>query len=228
MDFVLPLIILVARIVETTMETIRMVYVTRGHKYLASGIGTLKIGVWVLSTGLVLTNLDNIFGILAYMAGYGIGTMLGMTIESWIGLGHAIVRIFCSKNPDGLIRHLGSLGYGTTRINGSGQYVPSVAVLLSIVPRKELGSLLGVLKTRYPDVLFTTEDLSSMSEREIYFGGRRSRGSSGLSAAGENEKPASLLTFFAGPPGSVQRNGFSRKRCGAKADGWEYVVQVYE
>lgn len=44
MDVLLPLIILVARIVETTMETIRLVYVTKGHKYLASGIGTLKIG----------------------------------------------------------------------------------------------------------------------------------------------------------------------------------------
>jgi uncharacterized protein YebE (UPF0316 family) len=56
MDLVLPLIILIARIFETTMETIRIVYVTKGHKYLASEIGTLKIGVWIISTGLVLTN----------------------------------------------------------------------------------------------------------------------------------------------------------------------------
>jgi uncharacterized protein YebE (UPF0316 family) len=96
MDLVLPLIILLARIVETTMETIRLVYVTKGHKYLASGIGTLKIGVWVISTGLVLTNLDNIPGILAYMLGYGIGTLLGMTIESWIGLGTVVIRVFCT------------------------------------------------------------------------------------------------------------------------------------
>ena len=176
MDLVLPLIILIARIVETTMETIRLVYVTKGHKYLASGIGTLKIGIWVLSTGLVLTNLDNIPGILAYMLGYGIGTLLGMTIESWIGLGTVIVRIFCTKDPDPLIRHLGSLGYGTTRINGSGQFVPSVAVLLCMVPRKEAGHLLEILKTKYPDVHFTIEDVSTMSEREIYFGTRNRRG----------------------------------------------------
>lgn len=184
MDLILPLFILVARIVETTMETIRMVYVNRGHKYLASGIGTVKIGVWVLSTGLVLTNLDNIPGILAYMAGYGIGTMLGMTIESWIGLGTVIVRIFCSKDPSPLISHLGSMGYGTTRINGAGQFVPSVAVLLSIVPRKELGRLLDVLKTKYPDVLFTMEDVSTMSERDVYFGRRRRPGILGFIGCG--------------------------------------------
>ncbi len=177
MDFILPLIILVARIVETSMETIRLIYINKGHKYLASGIGTLKIGIWVLSTGLVLTNLDNLLGILAYMAGYGIGTLLGMTIESWIGIGNVVVRIFCTGDPEGLIRHLGSLGYGTTRINGSGQYVPAVAVLLSIVPRKKLNRLLHVMKQDYPDILFTTEDVSTMSEREIYFDGRAKRGS---------------------------------------------------
>jgi len=177
MELVLPIIILIARIVETTMETIRLVYVSKGHKELASGIGTLKAGVWVLSTGLVLANLDNIPGILAYMAGYGIGTLLGMTVESWIGLGTVIVRIFCTKEPEPLIRHLGSMGYGTTRINGSGQFVPAVAVLLSIVPRRELGRLLLVLRTGYPDILFTTEDLSSMSEREIFFKDRAGRAS---------------------------------------------------
>ncbi|MDD5143512.1 DUF5698 domain-containing protein [Methanoregula sp.] len=179
MDLALPLIILLARIIETAMETIRLVYVTKGHKYLASGIGTLKIGIWVLSTGLVLTNLDNIPGIIAYMLGYGIGTLIGMTIESWIGLGTVIVRIFCTKDPEPLIRRLGELGYGTTRINGSGQFVPAVAILISMVPRKEARHLLEVLKTDYPDVHFTIEDVSTMSEREIYFGNRK-RGIAGF------------------------------------------------
>lgn len=176
MDIWLPLIILVARIVETSMETIRLIYVGKGHKYLASGIGTAKIGIWVLSTGLVLTNLDNIPAILAYMAGYGIGTLLGMTIESWIGLGSVVVRIFCTRDPEGLIHQLGSLGYGTTRINGSGQFVPAVAVLLSIVPRTKLGPMLSVLKRDYPQALFTIEEVSTMSERDVYFGSRPERG----------------------------------------------------
>ncbi|MDD3135858.1 MAG: DUF5698 domain-containing protein [Methanoregula sp.] len=184
MDLILPLIILVARIVETTMETIRLVYVTKGHKYLASGIGTLKIGVWVVSTGLVLTNLDNIPGILAYMVGYGLGTLLGMTIESWIGLGSVIVRIFCTEEPEHLISQLGQRGFGTTRINGSGQFVPAVAVLISIVPRTELRQLLEMLKQDYPTVHFTIEEISTMSEREIFFGGRTSRGIRGFLGCG--------------------------------------------
>jgi len=184
MDLVLPLIILIARIVETTMETIRLVYVTKGHKYLASVIGTMKIGVWVVSTGLVLTNLDNITGILAYMIGYGVGTLLGMTIESWIGLGTVVIRIFCTDEPEPLIGRMGKMGFGTTRINGSGQFVPAVAVLISIVPRAELKRLLGMLKRDYPKVHFTIEEVSTMSEREIYFGGRTSRSIRGFLGCG--------------------------------------------
>jgi len=184
MDLVLPLIILIARIVETTMETIRLVYVTKGHKYLASGIGTLKIGVWVISTGLVLTNLDNIPGILAYMLGYGIGTLLGMTIESWIGLGTVVIRVFCTEDPEPLISRMGKMGFGTTRINGSGQFVPAVAVLISIVPRTELKRLLEMLKREYPKVHFTIEEVSTMSERDIYFGGRTSRSIRGFLGCG--------------------------------------------
>ncbi len=183
MEYLLPVIILVARIVETSMETIRLVYISKGHKYLASGIGTLKVGIWVLSTGLVLANLDNIPGILAYMAGYGIGTLLGMTIESWIGLGTVAVRMFCTKEPAPLIGALGSLGYGTTRINGSGQFNPAVAVLISIVPRRELARLLEMLRHDYPKVLFTVEDVSTMHDREIFFKRRPARGLRGFFGA---------------------------------------------
>ena len=176
MDLVLPLIILFARIIETTMETIRQVYVTKGHKYLAATFGTLKIGIWVVSTGLVLTNLTNIPGILAYMAGYGIGTILGMNLEKWIGLGNVVIRIFCSDKAEAIMEDLGTRGYGVTRVHGSGRFVSSVSILISIVPRKEISQLLGFMKKSYPDVHFTIEDVSSMSEREIYYGEHSKRG----------------------------------------------------
>jgi len=85
-----------------------------------------------------------------------------------------VVREQLAPDPDDI--DMGDLGYGTTRINGAGQFVPSVAVLRSMVPRKEARHLLEVLKTKYPDVHFTIEDVSTMSEREIYFGTRNRKG----------------------------------------------------
>jgi uncharacterized protein YebE (UPF0316 family) len=172
----LPLVILFARIIETTLETIRTVYVSKGHKYLASGIGVIKVGIWLLSTGLVLTNLTNIWGIIAYIAGYGIGTLLGMEIEERITIGNVIVRIICPQDPATLIGQLRSLGYGITRIDGSGGFASAVAILLMIVPRSELSRLRELLTTDYPDLLFTVEDIRSMKDDAQIFYRKEKKG----------------------------------------------------
>jgi uncharacterized protein YebE (UPF0316 family) len=169
----LPAIIFFARVFETSLDTIRTVYINRGHKYLASGIGVIKIGIWLLSTGLVLTNFTNIGGILAYIAGYGIGTLLGMEIEDRISIGSVLVRIISVRDPGPLVAQLNGLGYGITRLKAQGCFMPTVAILLIIVPRTELEKLVAVLKKDYPDLIFTVEDIRSVSEPGSLFHGRR-------------------------------------------------------
>jgi uncharacterized protein YebE (UPF0316 family) len=173
-DLALPLTIFIARIVETSLETIRTVYIARGHKYLAAGIGVVKVAIWLLSTGLVLTNLHNIGGIIAYIAGYGIGTVIGMEIEDRISLGDVVVRIISVKDPQPLIMRLSGMGYGITRLEGSGAFSPSVAVLLMVVPRKALEQLVTLLRTEHPDLLYTVEDVRRASEGGKIFHGKES------------------------------------------------------
>jgi hypothetical protein len=51
-----------------------------------------------------------------------------------------------------------------TRIEGSGSFSHTVSIIFMIVPRKELGRLLGVLSSRYPDILYTVEDVRNIKE----------------------------------------------------------------
>jgi len=167
----IPFIILIARIIETSAETIRTVYISRGHKYYASAIGVGKVAIWLLSTGLVLANLTDIPAIIAYIAGYGIGTLIGMEIEDRISLGNVVVRIIAPGDPDPLMERLCKAGFGVTRLAGSGRYTPEVAVLLLVLPRKELHNLLLLLHHEYPDLLFTVEDVRTLREHgRIYWG----------------------------------------------------------
>lgn len=170
----IPLTIFFARLVETSLETIRTVYVSRGHQYLSAGIGVIKVAFWLLSTGLVLTNLDNIWGILAYIAGYGFGTIIGMEIEERISIGNVVVRIISGKDPQPLMSRLKGMGYGITRLEGSGYFSPDVSVLLMVVPRKELSQLLEILKNEYPSLLYTVEDVRKASDVGKIFHGKRS------------------------------------------------------
>lgn len=169
--FFLPLIILLARIVETSLETIRTIYINRGHSNLAAGIGVVKVAIWLLSTGLVLTNLQNILGIIAYIAGYAIGTVIGMHMEDRISIGSVVVRVFVPGDPLSLMDRFGSMGYGITRLDGTGYLTSPVAVLFMVVPRSHMKELLGVLHGEYPQLLYTVEDIRKGSgESRIYHG----------------------------------------------------------
>jgi len=160
----LPLIILIARIFETSLETVRTIYINRGHANLAGWIGIAKTGIWLLSTGIVITNLGDYWNLFAYLAGYGIGTLLGMQIETMISLGHVIVRLITPADPQPLIAELSALGYGMTRIEGSGSFSNTVTIIFMIVPRTELGRLMSVLSTQHPNILYTVEDVRNLKE----------------------------------------------------------------
>jgi len=159
-----PLVILIARICETSLETVRTIYIARGHANLASCMGIVKTGIWLLSTGLVLTNLSDYWNIFAYLAGYGIGTLLGMEIEKMISIGDVIVRLITPGDTQALVSELAKAGYGTTRIEGTGSFETTVSVIFMIVPRTELSRLLGILSNEYPQILYTIEDVRNIKE----------------------------------------------------------------
>lgn len=172
----IPLLILIARIIETSLETIRTIYIARGHTNLAGWIGIAKTGIWLLSTGLVLANLSDYWNLFAYLAGYGLGTLLGMEIEKIISLGHVIVRLITPEDPLPLVENLAGLGYGMTRIEGTGSFSNSVSIIFMIVPRPELGRLMDVLSREYPAILYTVEDVRNIREgAKIFHRNTRSR-----------------------------------------------------
>ena len=160
----LPLLILVARIAEASLETVRTIYISKGHGNLAAYVGIVKTGIWLLSTGLVLTNLMDYWNILAYLAGYGFGTLLGMQIENMISIGYVIVRLITPADPQLLITRLATLGYGMTRIEGTGSFSHTVNIIFMIVPRTELSRLLGIISKEYSDILYTIEDVRNIKD----------------------------------------------------------------
>lgn len=166
---ILPVIILTARMVETSFKTLRLVYVAKGLKYLAAVIGMGEVAVWLLSTGLVITNLTNIFGILAYIVGYAIGTVVGIDIEERLKFGHVIVRIITRSHPEEMMQELREKGYGITKVVGQGSFGSTVSILLVLVPRHGLDELVSTLNRNYPEAIFSIEDIRSLKENAPIF-----------------------------------------------------------
>jgi uncharacterized protein YebE (UPF0316 family) len=85
-----------------------------------------------------------------------------MEIEKMISLGHVIVRLITPDDPKPLIANLAGLGYGMTRIEGTGSFSNTVTIIFMIVPRPELGHLLDILSKEYPAILYTVEDVRNI------------------------------------------------------------------
>jgi len=99
-----------------------------------------------------------------------------MQIENMISIGDVIVRLITPNDPQPIISHLSTLGYGMTRIEGQGSFSHTVTIILMIVPRTELGRLLDVISKEYPDILYTVEDVRNLKDgARIFYKDPRSR-----------------------------------------------------
>ena len=87
-----------------------------------------------------------------------------------------MVGLITPDDPRPLIANLAGLGYGMTRIEGSGSFSNTVTIILMIVPRPELGRLMDVLSTEYPAILYTVEDVGIHGKVRRYSAGCKEQG----------------------------------------------------
>jgi uncharacterized protein YebE (UPF0316 family) len=77
---VLPLLIFLARVVDVSMGTIRVIFVSRGLKYLAPVVGFFEVLIWLLAIGQIMKNLSSPLCYVAYAGGFAAGNYIGIVI----------------------------------------------------------------------------------------------------------------------------------------------------
>jgi hypothetical protein len=78
---VIPVLIILARIVDVTLDTIRIIYISRGMKYLAPLFGFFEILIWLLAISQIMRNLNNPVYYLAYAVGFATGNLVGIFVD---------------------------------------------------------------------------------------------------------------------------------------------------
>ena len=170
---ILPILIFFARICDVTLGTIRVIFISKGVKYLAPIIGFFEVIIWLLAIGQVMNNLTNIVAYIAYGAGFALGTFIGMLIEEKISIGLLSVRIITKEDPAELMQYLRSQKYGVTSIDGEGA-TGRVKMVFTIIKRQDLGQVVGIIKEFHPNAFYSVEEVKSVAEG--IFPGHRSRG----------------------------------------------------
>jgi len=154
----LPLSIFVAELSVVTLDTVRTIFISRGLKVQAALLGLVLISIWLFAIGQIMQNLSDVFCFVAYAAGYTTGNFLGVTLENKLALGNLVVRIITKKDAGELIEVLRRAGYGVTSLDAMGAFGP-VHVLFTIIKRRQLASILELIRQFDPKTFYTIEDV---------------------------------------------------------------------
>jgi uncharacterized protein YebE (UPF0316 family) len=160
---ILPLFIFVAEVCVVTICTLRIIFIARGKKGPAAVLGFFEVSIWLFAIGQVMQNLSDVGCYLGFAGGFALGNYLGVSIEQKLALGNLVLRIITSKDSRALFHRLVEAGYGVTRVDGQGATGP-VQVLLMIIPRKDLGTVVALLKEFDPKVFYAVDDVQSASQ----------------------------------------------------------------
>jgi uncharacterized protein YebE (UPF0316 family) len=160
---ILPLLIFFARIMDQSIGTLRLIFISKGMKYIAPFLGFFEVIIWLLAVGQIMQHLDNWLSYVAYGAGFAMGNFIGITIEERLSLGTVIIRVILSRESPELIESLKKQNFGLTLVNGEGAK-GRVKLIFSIIRRKEIPGFVATVQEFSPNAFYTIEEVKSSNE----------------------------------------------------------------
>lgn len=163
---IIPLLIFSARIIDVTLGTLRIVFISKGDKMIAPALGFLEVLIWLVAITQVMQNLNNVASYLAWAGGFATGNFLGLRIEQKLALGQMVVRVITVDSAHNLIERLKGHGYRLTCVDARGTR-GKVNLLFMIVKRKKLNHVIDIIREYNPQAFYSIEDVRSVSDYAV-------------------------------------------------------------
>jgi uncharacterized protein YebE (UPF0316 family) len=155
--FLEALLIFGLRVLGIAISTLSTLMTVQGRKFYAVLAGFFSSLIYVIAIGKVVTNLNNVWNIIAYSAGFAGGTLVGMMLDQRMALGFAEVRFISTEDGRDLADALREAGFGVTELQGHGRE-EAVDVIGVLIPRKEVKNVLQIAKSVDEDAIVTVSE----------------------------------------------------------------------
>jgi uncharacterized protein YebE (UPF0316 family) len=159
----LPILIFLARVSDVSINTVRVIYMLNGRRYLSTALGFFESLIWLIAISQILQNVTNPVTYLAYSGGFATGIWVGMIIEERLAIGNVIIRIISQKDATQMIDNLREYGLRITVLDAEGNNGP-VSVIFLISKRQQLQSITEIVEQTNPMAVFTVEGVKSVRE----------------------------------------------------------------
>ncbi len=146
------------RVADMSLDTLRLLFVVRGKKGIAWGLGFFQSVIFVIAITSVLENLDNPLNIIGYAAGFATGNVVGMLIEERLPIGHVKLSIVSTSRGAALSQSLRAAGFAVTEIPARGK--DGMVSMLSVsVRRKDVTKVETIVREQDAEAFVIAEDV---------------------------------------------------------------------
>ena len=160
---ILPLMVFGARVLDVSLGTLRIIFISRGRRKIAPLLGFFEVLIWIVVVSQVMQNLHSPLAFIAYAAGFATGNYVGMWIEDKLAIGTLIVRVIVPQEASQLMTQLHNAGYGVTNIDAHGT-TGEVTLVYTIVKRKDLPDVMTIIQNTYPKAFTSVEEVRTTHE----------------------------------------------------------------
>ena len=152
-------IIFIGKIFEVSIDTVRIVLISKGKRTIGAILGFFTVLIWLLIVSSVLTNLAaDPLKALTYALAYALGNFIGVTIEEKLAIGlHSLQVIVRESIGNDLSDSLRERGFGVTVIKGKSKNCNRSILNIHLL-RKNTDEALQIIKSHAEDAVITISD----------------------------------------------------------------------
>ncbi len=155
----IPVLIFFLRICDVTLDTMRIIFVSKGYKAIAPVIGFFEVLIWIIAISRIFENLNNWLCYIGYAAGFATGNLVGMLLDEKLAIGNEIIRVISREDVTQLVNTLRKEGYGVTTQKAMGMQ-GEVGIFFMIINRKRMKHVIELINQHNPNAFYTIEDVN--------------------------------------------------------------------
>ncbi len=132
------LFIFLARVIDVSLGTIRMILIIRGDKIPAAVIGFFEIMVYTVALSMVVGALNDPIKLLVFCSGFALGVIVGTVIEEKLSLGYRGLQVIVDREHEYIVEELRDEGIPVTCWEAQGRLGPKM--VMSIMVRRNMAA----------------------------------------------------------------------------------------
>lgn len=150
------------RLANFTIGTIRLVFIGRDRRTLASVMAFFEAFIFAVVTASVVSDLTNWLNLLAYCLGAAVGSYVGMWLESRFIVSYSTVTIITREASERIAHTLREAGFGVTVTHGEGRD-GAVEIIRSSVVNRDVHTLFELVRSLSESAFIDVEPIRALS-----------------------------------------------------------------